>query len=210
MARCPSCEYPLPADRERLGARCPRCRDPIYEPGGRFPRVAAPGEATCAAHPASESVGVCNRCGAYVCEACRTMWRGQVVCVACLDKAFASGEATPEAARMHRRQGLLALGFGLGAWLLSGLAAGGLYLTGAALTNPSASEGQVGLLVAVLALFVAAGFVALFGVGHSSAALRSRGGPMALAGVGLVLSGLYLGILIGLSAFSVWQFLGGV
>src|SRR5205085_8835638 len=124
-------------------------------------------------------------------------WRGQVVCVACLDKAFASGEATPEAARTHRRQGLLALAFGMGAWLLCGLAAGGLYLTGSALGSPSASEGQVGLLVAVLVLFVAAGFVALFGVGHSAAALRSRGGPLLLAGCGLVLSGLYLGVLIG-------------
>ena len=36
MARCPSCEYPLPDDRERLGARCLGCRDPLYEPAGRI------------------------------------------------------------------------------------------------------------------------------------------------------------------------------
>jgi hypothetical protein len=206
MARCASCEYPLPTDRDRLGSRCPRCRDPIYEPAGRYPRPAQPGEATCVAHPDSESVGVCARCGSYVCEACRTMWRGQVLCVACLDKLFAAGEATPEAARLHFRQGMLALAFGLGAWLLCGLALGGVSLSGSALTSASASEWQVSVLLMVLVLFVGGVVCALFGVGHSAAALRARGGTLTLAGVGLVLSGLFLGILIGLSAFSVWQF----
>jgi hypothetical protein len=206
MARCASCEYPLPSDRERLGSRCPRCRDPIYEPGGRYPRPAQEGEANCAAHPGSESVGICNRCGSYVCEACRTMWRSQVICVACLDKAFAAGEATPEASRLHQRQGIFSLTFGLGTWLLCGLAVGGMSLSGGALSNPSASEWQIGVLLLVLFLFVGAGVCALFGIGYSAAALRTRGGSMGLAGVGLVLSAMFLGIVIGLLAFSVWQF----
>ena len=56
MARCPSCEYPLPDDRERLGARCPNCRDPLYEPPTRYSRPAREGEAACTAHKGMEAV----------------------------------------------------------------------------------------------------------------------------------------------------------
>src|SRR6516162_9238402 len=91
MNRCPSCDYPLPADRERLGARCPNCRDPLYEPPGRIGRPAREGEGSCAVHEAVETVGVCARCGNYLCEVCRTQWRGQIVCGACVQRALEGG-----------------------------------------------------------------------------------------------------------------------
>src|SRR5690348_14640211 len=96
MARCPSCVYPLPEDRERLGARCPNCRDPLYEPPGRVGRTAREGEGACAAHEGREAVGTCARCGNYFCEVCRTPWRGQVLCAACVERSLESGEAAPE------------------------------------------------------------------------------------------------------------------
>src|SRR3954469_22288991 len=122
MSRCHSCDYPLPPDRERLGARCPHCRDPLYEPPGRYGRPAHEGEAACPVHAGVESVGTCGRCGNYVCETCRTRWRDQLLCAACVDRALDSGEAAPEQERAHFRQALLGLVLGGAAWVLTGLA----------------------------------------------------------------------------------------
>jgi hypothetical protein len=130
MARCPSCDYPLPDDRERVGARCPNCRDPIYEPASRIARPVRAGEPACSVHAGMESVGICLRCGEQVCEVCRTRWRGQILCAACVDSALQTKEATPEQARSHRRAAMRSVFFSGGAWLLSGLALGVLYLAG--------------------------------------------------------------------------------
>ena len=92
MPRCPHCDYPVPDDRERVGARCPNCHDPLYEPALRFSRRAREGEASCAAHPGMESVSVCARCNQHLCETCRTRWRNVIICAACVDRALASGE----------------------------------------------------------------------------------------------------------------------
>jgi hypothetical protein len=195
VAHCPSCDYPLPEDRERLGARCPNCRDPLYDYPGRPGRPAREGEAGCAAHPGSEAAGTCTRCGNFLCEVCRTVWRGQVVCVACVDRALASDEAAPEQARDQRRQALLGLACGAGAWVMT------LGVVGLARLGAAAGTGLVFLLAALFAGSVAAAL----GLGQAAAALRARGGHMLAAGLGLALSGLYLGTLIGLIAFSILQ-----
>jgi hypothetical protein len=49
------------------------------------------------------------------------------------------------------------------------------------------------------------GLIALFGLGSAAAALLSRGAHMILATVGLILSGLYLGLLIGNMSFGLWR-----
>src|SRR5262249_17664595 len=128
MSRCPSCDYPLPLDRERLGARCPNCRDPLYEPPERIGRPARDGEGSCAVHTGVETVGTCARCGNYLCEVCRTPWRGQIVCAACVQRALETKEAAPEAARQSFVQALTGFGLGVGAWVLAavGVLVGGL------------------------------------------------------------------------------------
>jgi hypothetical protein len=196
MARCPSCEYPLPDDRERLGARCPQCRDPLYEPPGRVSRPARPQEGACAVHDGRESVGTCDRCGNYLCEVCRTPWRGGVVCAACAERALEAGEAAPEQTRAHTRQATLALVLGIGTWVLGVLFIFVIALGGASNQAPL-------VLLGVLAL---AGdtIVAALGMGQAIAALRLRGPHMILATAGMVLCGLYLGALIGLFSFSYW------
>src|SRR5438132_1594934 len=136
MARCPSCEYPLPENRERVGARCPNCRDPLYEPPGRFARPARPGEAACAAHPTNESIGPCGRCGNYLCEVCRTRWRDQVLCAACIERALGSDEATPEQTKASFRQALMSLLFGIASWVIALLAFGG-FIAVAASSEPT-------------------------------------------------------------------------
>jgi len=124
MALCPSCDYPIPDDRERVGARCPNCRDPLYEPPGRFGRPVREGEGACSVHPECESVGPCGRCGNFMCETCRTRWREQILCAACVDRALESREAAPEQSRTHFRQALTALVLGVGAWVLGVVGAG--------------------------------------------------------------------------------------
>ncbi|MGC4118936.1 MAG: hypothetical protein QM765_31090 [Myxococcales bacterium] len=52
------------------------------------PEAAAPAAETrfCAAHPAAEACALCDRCGAFVCPACRRSVDGQVLCAACEDR----------------------------------------------------------------------------------------------------------------------------
>ncbi len=199
-AHCPSCEYPLPDDRERVGARCPHCRDPLYEPAARSGRPARIGEGACPVHPGVETVGLCARCGAYVCEVCRTRWRNQVWCVACINKALASGAALPEHDREHYRQAVLGLSLGGGAWLASGLA-----FLGAALLSGGLASLSIGVQFALVLLVLGNVVVACIGAGQALAALRIRGRFMPLATTGLVLGGLYVGALFGAGLFFVWR-----
>ena len=185
MALCPSCEYPIPDDRERVGARCPNCREPLYEPPERFGRPVREGEGACGVHPECESVGPCGRCGTFMCETCRTKWRDQILCAACVDRAMESKEAAPEQSRTQLRQAILALSMGIGAWVLCLL---GLLVAG---LGVEASGGRlealiIWVLLATVALLAAAG-VALFGMGQAAAVLRARGSHMILATIGLVI-----------------------
>jgi hypothetical protein len=198
MSRCPSCDYPLPADRERLGARCPNCRDPLYEPPGRTSRPVREGEGACAIHIGRETVGTCARCGNYFCEVCRTRWRDQILCAACAERALASREATPEQVRAHFRQALLGLLMSLGAWPL--------FIVGQILAVAAAlSGGNVLLALLMLVLIVGAVLFAVLGTGQAVAALRTRGNHMIMATGGLLLGGLFLGAFIGLTVFQLWS-----
>ncbi|HEY7423675.1 MAG TPA: hypothetical protein VH682_05465 [Gemmataceae bacterium] len=196
MNRCPSCDYPLPHDRERIGARCPNCRDPLYEPPGRVSRPVREGEGACALHAGRETVGTCGRCGNYLCEVCRTRWRDQVLCAACVERALASREATPEQARAHFRQALLGSLLGIGAWSA---------LAGSILLIKVSVELDLPLLVLLVLLLVpAAVLLGMLGIGQAAAALRTRGHHMIMATSGLIVSGLFLGAFIGIYIFQLW------
>src|SRR5438874_606425 len=107
MPRCPSCREYLRGSRERLGARCPYCHDPLYEKPSVPERVIDPTDASengCAAHPHNLAVGICQRCGNYLCTICRTRWRGRSICTACVERALEARETPPEEARAHFRQ----------------------------------------------------------------------------------------------------------
>jgi hypothetical protein len=201
MARCPSCEYPLPDDRERLGARCPSCRDPLYEPAGRSGRPAREEEGSCVIHAGIETVGVCARCGNYLCEVCRTRWRGTILCAACVDRALESSEATPEQIRSHFRQAILSLILGIAAWVLSFLG----FLMIALLVGGDGDPGMVAFVFLGLLVLAGSVLVAALGIGQATAALRTRGNHMILATIGLILSGLFIGALFGFATFNMWQ-----
>jgi hypothetical protein len=202
MARCPTCDYPLPESRERLGARCPNCRASLYEPAGNAARKVREGEAACAVHPTNESVGTCARCGNYLCEVCRSRWRDQILCAACVARYLEAREAGSEQTRASLRRALLALGLGIGAWALCLLG----FLLASLVATAAGGAGAVivaGLLAIIV--FLAASVLALFGVGQAAAVLRLREGHLILATIGLILSGLYVGLLVGFFALNLWQ-----
>jgi hypothetical protein len=191
-------------DRERVGARCPNCRDPLYEPPGRFGRPVREGEGACGVHAECESVGPCARCGNFMCETCRTKWRDQVICAACVNRAMESREAVTEQSMTQLRQAVMALGMGIGAWVLGvvGLVVAGLAVAASGGQPSMGTAAVVGLLM--IGLFLAAGAVAMFGMGQAVAVLRARGGHMILATMGLVIGALFVGLFIGLFAVSIY------
>jgi hypothetical protein len=198
MARCPSCDYPLPEDRAKVGARCPNCKDPLYEPPGRVGRPAREGEGQCPVHPGVETVGTCRRCGNYLCEVCRTRWREFILCAACVQRALDAKEAAPELETAQRRQAILSIGLGAGLWgvAIIGAVVGSVLAAAGAAGGNEAGAGLVGGLL-ILATFAASGLMAVFGIGSGASVLRARGSYMLLATGGLVLSSMFLGGFIG-------------
>jgi hypothetical protein len=72
---------------------CPLCHARVLRFGTVEDSVAlAPGTGRCATHPAKEAVDGCGRCGAFVCELCRTRTGGQVLCPQCFDALHERGE----------------------------------------------------------------------------------------------------------------------
>ena len=102
------------------GARCPNCREPALRPArAAGARSAARMRRRASRTPDSEAVSAANAAAVTVCETCRCPWRGQVLCVSCVERAYANGEAESGQGRLLTRQSLAALLFGSSAWLLS-------------------------------------------------------------------------------------------
>jgi hypothetical protein len=204
MPRCPSCDYLLPDDRDKVGARCPNCRDPLYEPPGRVGRPARDGEGQCPVHPGVETVGTCRRCGSYLCEVCRTRWREFILCAACVQRALDLKEGAPELDSAHRRQALTSLLLGVGLWgvMIVGFVVG-LILVAMAQAGGQGGFAALGGLVMIFGAFIAT-VMAVFGIGSGASALRPRGPHMLLATGGLLLSCLFVGGMIGIMTFVIY------
>jgi len=110
-----------------------------------------------------------------------------------------SGEGVPAQVRTHFRQALTSLLLGLGAWLLAIL---GFVLV---VVLSAASGGlHMGSLVLFVFLLLGLSVAALFGLGLGAAAIRIRGRHMILASSGMILSGLYVGAIIGICTHTLW------
>jgi hypothetical protein len=199
IIECRHCHKVLSAEEERSGARCPRCREPLYERSAQQQRSyeAAQAEtARCGTHPNNPSVGTCQRCGNFVCAVCRTRWYDRALCLACVERNLEAKQAGPEDARAHRRQAMLALILGVAAW--------GLVMLGALpllLARPN-SPGAAGFVTLAGLVTLCSVLPSLFGIGQGAAAIRARGERMLLATCGLVLCGTHLGVFLGLPLFA--------
>lgn len=193
MVECRHCGEFVRGQREQIGSRCPRCREPLFERAGGPPLISEqpPEHGVCARHAANIAIGTCKKCGSLYCPACRTRWQDRVLCLACVERILAGEMVEPEQQREHGRQAILSCAFGVTAWLLAVVAV---------VTALPAAESPSAIALAILALLLLAGsFVsALAGLGQAITAVRTRGNRMIAAVVGMVLSGGYLGICLGL------------
>jgi hypothetical protein len=198
---CLACNERVRGNADEIGARCPRCRLPLYED----PRMALGSPAgmadgsRCVAHEANGAVGTCQRCGNFLCAVCRTRWRSQVVCLACVERALEAQETVPAEAGAHFRQAILAVLFGAVAWLIT-LVAGAMIFAGA-----TAKELDPFLIGLGIMMMLVTPFPALMGVGQGAAAIRARGDHMILATIGLLLSGIHTGVVIGFFSMALWH-----
>jgi hypothetical protein len=195
MIECQYCGEYLYEKADELGARCPRCREPLYERAGG-PRLTSAPDApkdrgACVVHPGNVAVGTCQRCGNFVCRVCRTHWEDRNVCLACAERLAQERERGPQDPRAHRRQAAWALACGLAAW---SAILGAFALVALAGTHAAAR----GLALLAFVLLGGSFLPALFGVGQGVVAVRARGDRMIIATSGLVLSASHLGILSGL------------
>jgi hypothetical protein len=138
-----------------------------------------------------------------MCETCRTRWRDQILCAACVNRALEAREAAPEQSRSNFRQAFFALLLGVGAWVLGvlGFVAVVVVVVAAGGRQTPAVLGGVGLII--LVMFLGGAVLAMFGMGQAVAVLRVRGGHMILATIGLTVGGLFVGMFIGLFALSI-------
>ena len=201
MPRCPSCRTWLGDDPDETGARCPECRAALFERRSPVRVSAEAADAQCLTHPASPAVGTCHRCGNFFCAVCRSRWQRRLVCLTCLERGLQSREATPEETRAHYLQALWSMICGVAAW---GLMLAGLILFLVAMRNGLGDPAVALLLPALIFLAISPGCL-VPGLGLGVAAIRTRGDHLVLATIGLVLSALMAGAMIGMVCLGAWR-----
>jgi hypothetical protein len=191
----------LDDDPDETGARCPECRAALYEKRSpvRVSTEAADGQ--CVTHPNSPAAGICHRCGNFFCTVCRSRWQRRVVCLACLERALQSRETTPQETRGHYLQALWSMICGIAAW---GLMLLGIVLFFFGIRNGPDDPAIALLLPSVIFLAISPCCV-VPGLGLGAAAIRTRGDHLVLATIGLVLSALMAGAIIGVVCLGAWR-----
>jgi hypothetical protein len=172
---------------------------PLYERGKavKSPAAAAT-DKPCAQHPHTRALDACPRCGGFRCELCRARWRGQVLCVTCVNRALEANEPPPPPGRAPLVATILALVLSVLGWAVIGvcfLVAGlGAVTAGMDDLVPSAVLGL---------LLLASPVVALLGVVLGMAALRVRGRHLIPAAIAVGLGSAQVGAALGVVGFAV-------
>src|SRR5262245_55029997 len=118
MIECPYCYRVFRQPPEKLGARCPKCRMPLYEDPAKRRKTAEKDLGPCAEHPEATAVAKCVRCNALVCQTCRTRWQGEAACPRCVDRSIADDEPSPNEAQMQTRQAWVSMVLAGIAWMM--------------------------------------------------------------------------------------------
>jgi hypothetical protein len=197
MLDCRHCGEYLRGDALRYGARCPRCREPLYERPDAQRRQREAQESTgsvCAVHPGNVAIAPCKRCGTFMCGICRSRWDDRTLCIACVDRLQAGAEASPDELKAHRWQAVVSVVLGIFGWFLA---------LPVVIVRGIGSTREV--MVALLVLAVMSFLPSLFGLGLATAAIRVRGDRLVLATIGLVLTGSQIGTVTGLVLLVIWK-----
>lgn len=198
MRECRHCREWLRGDRVKLGARCPRCRQPLYERAERDLEL-DPDKPRCAVHPGRSALGPCAECGRLLCLVCRTRWYGKSLCLSCCQRARAGRDRGTADAWAHSRQAGLSLVLSLGGWIMVVL--GAVALIAAQEAQPNARLATLGGLTTLASVLPA-----VFALGMAMAAIRTRGSSMVNATLGLVLAGIQLGLMTGFLVLNAWHY----
>lgn len=196
MIECRHCRQVFRTPPEKVGARCPTCRMPLFEKERQRPPAVDLGP--CAEHAEATAVAKCQRCARMMCSVCRTRWAEELLCPACLGRALADGEANPRAVQTQNRQAVWSLLLALAAWGL-------LLLTLWPLSNLFRGQPDKGIATFAVSLFLLSFLPALFALGHGTACIRTRGQRLALATLGVCLAGSHLGVSLGTLFLNVWH-----
>ena len=197
MLECPYCYRVFREPPEKIGARCPKCRMPLFE-GASKRRRPDKDLGPCATHPDSAAIANCHRCNAAVCGVCRTRWHDEPCCPACVEQSVAADEPGPHEEKRQFRHAAVSLGAAAAGWLLV------LLMLWPLSTFHDGAPPRVAVKVAG-ALFCLSFLPAIIGLGQGLAALRLRGESARLATWGLTGAGSQLGLLLGIILFNLWH-----
>jgi hypothetical protein len=199
MLECRHCGEYLRGDSTSFGARCPKCREPLFERSDPVRRQRDAMESKgriCAVHPGNAAIGPCKRCGNFMCGICRSRWDDSILCLACVERRMSGKETESEQTKTHRWQALLSVLLGFAGWILAVLV-----VPFAAARGAAVQEAMVGLvLIAALSASPC-----LFGLGQAAAAIYVRGDRMVVATCGLVLTGAQIGTVSGIVLLVLWK-----
>jgi hypothetical protein len=199
MLECPHCYRLFRGEPEKLGARCPKCRQPLFERAPKR-RPADKDLGPCARHPQSAAVAKCVRCTKLMCVVCRTRWQEEASCPECIELSVASGEPSAQETLRQQRQawaGVVLAGMG---WFMSFLVFWPL------VSLHSGAGGYTSLWINLGLFFYFTSLVpGLVALGQCAAALRLRGPLKQLAAGGLAASGLQIGLLVGIIVLNLWH-----
>jgi hypothetical protein len=198
MIECPFCYRVFRQPPEKIGARCPKCKMPLYEDPSKKKTEPEKDFGKCAQHPDAPTVAKCSRCDAPVCKSCRTRWHQEVVCPQCVDLSLLEDEPSPQEAQLQTKQAWFAVVLSVFGWAF-------LFLT--VLPFSTYYQGTVRPLYifSTYSLFLGSFVLAAFAIGLAVAALRLRGDHRVVALSGLIASGLHVGLAIGLIVLNLWH-----
>jgi hypothetical protein len=199
MIECPYCYRVFRQPPEKIGARCPKCKMPLYEDPAKRRKDPEKDFGKCLQHPDTATVAKCSRCDAPVCRSCRTRWHQEVVCPQCVDMSILEDEPSPQEAQLQSKQSWIALGLGIIGWLVAVL---GIFPY-SQFNSRVGENGYVAFFAYVL--FLGSLLPSVFGLSVAIAALRLRGDHRVLALAALATSGAHIGGVIGLIVLNLWH-----
>ena len=198
MIECPFCYRVFRQPPEKIGARCPKCRMPLYEDPAKRRKNPEKDHGKCEQHPETASVTTCSRCAKPICQACRTRWHEEPVCPHCIDESIADDEPGPREAQMQTRHAWVSVILASAGWMI-------LLMTLAPYSTFHLGQVRPTIVFMTYFLFLGSFVPAIFGLGHGVSAIRLRGNLGILATCGLVGAGTQLGLAIGLIVINIWH-----